>query len=168
MSHWEDAGKSNEWYTPKYIFDALGCHFDLDVAAPMEGPRHVPCDTWIYDFSLSRPWHGFVWMNPPFGGRNGLVGWLDKFFKHGDGIALVPDRTSAPWWQYAAASAEVVLFVSGKIKFEKPDGSTGDSPSTGTCLLGVGRKASAALEMAHFNGLGLTFAKKSWAQRAAA
>jgi len=33
MSHWEAAGKSSEWYTPKYIFDALGCTFDLDVAA---------------------------------------------------------------------------------------------------------------------------------------
>jgi hypothetical protein len=38
-------------------------------------------------------------MNPPFGGRNGLAPWLDKFFANGNGIALTPDRTSAPWWQ---------------------------------------------------------------------
>ena len=32
MSHWEATGKSDEWYTPKYIFDALGAEFDLDPA----------------------------------------------------------------------------------------------------------------------------------------
>ncbi len=37
MSHWEASGESNEWYTPKYIFDALGTRFDLDVAAPHGG-----------------------------------------------------------------------------------------------------------------------------------
>lgn len=36
MSH-EAAGKSDEWYTPKYIFDALNTWFDLDVAAPEGG-----------------------------------------------------------------------------------------------------------------------------------
>lgn len=33
MSH-EALGKSYEWYTPKYIFDALSLVFDLDVASP--------------------------------------------------------------------------------------------------------------------------------------
>ena len=34
MGVWESPGKSDEWYTPAYIFDALGAVFDLDVAAP--------------------------------------------------------------------------------------------------------------------------------------
>ena len=93
-------------------------------------------------------------MNPPFGGRNGLVPWLDKFFDHGNGIALTPDRTSAPWWQDAARRADGILFVAGKIKFERPDGSVGKSPGTGTTLFASGARADAALIRAARLGLG--------------
>lgn len=155
MSHWENLGKSDDWWTPKYIFDALGCRFDLDVAAPLRGPLHVPCDTWHYDCSLQKPWHGFVWMNPPFGGRNGLEPWLRKFFVHCNGVALVPDRTSAPWWQFMAINADAMLFVNGKVKFIRPDGSTGESPSTGTVLAAAGSRGVAALDRAAKSGLGI-------------
>lgn len=148
MSSWEAAGKSDEWYTPAYIFDALGVRFDLDVAAPVNGPRHVPCHRWFSSGALQKYWEGFIWMNPPYGPRNGLTPWLTKFIGHGNGIALVPDRTSAPWFQEAAQSMDVILFVSPKIKFERPDGSTGDSPGTGSALMGIGDKAVAALKRA--------------------
>lgn len=159
MSHWEADGQSDDWYTPKYIFDALGVHFDMDVSAPVEGPLHVPCDRWLYEKSLETPWSGFVWMNPPFGARNGLVPWLLKFYAHGSGIALIPDRTSAPWWQDAASVADALLFVGGKVKFIRPDGSLGKSPSTGTVLIAAGHRASAALLRAEKAGLGLCFAR---------
>jgi len=159
MGEWEGRGQSDEWYTPKYVFDALGCRFDMDVAAPIQGPLYVPADTWIYDHSLLKPWHGFVWMNPPFGGRNGVVPWLDKFFKHGDGIALVPDRSSAPWWQDAAQKADGMLLVAGKIKFIRPDGSKGKSPANGTCLFASGVNGLDALRRATVAGLGLMWGK---------
>lgn len=147
MSAHEQAGKSDEWYTPKYIFDALGCVFDLDVAAPVDGPRHVPCYAYFtkLDNGLARPWEGFVWMNPPYGHQRGKRSWLGKFFEHGEGIALVPDRTSAPWFQEYAPQADIICFVSPKIKFEKPDGSLGESPGNGTALLGIGIRAVFAL-----------------------
>lgn len=148
MSEWEAMGRSDEWYTPKYIFDALGCRFDLDVAAPEEGPRHVPCKEWYFRDSLNEPWFGFVWMNAPFGGRNGLAPWLDRFFKHGNGIALVPDRTSAPWFQRAAKRAGGVLFLSPKVKFERPDGTLGRSPGCGTALMATGMRGAVALQRA--------------------
>ncbi|UFM64223.1 phage N-6-adenine-methyltransferase [Paracoccus sp. MA] len=155
MSSWEPClGASDEWYTPAYIFDALGETFDLDVAAPFNGPSHVPTDSWIYDRSLERAWAGFIWMNPPFGGRNGLVPWLDRFFQHGNGIALTPDRTSAPWWQDANRRADATLFIAGKVKFERPDGSVGKSPGTGTTLFAAGDRAVCALVRAEGSGLG--------------
>lgn len=160
MSYWETSGKSNEWYTPKYVFEALGCHFDLDVAAPISGPLYVPCDTWIYDHSLQKPWHGFVWMNPPFGGRNGLLPWLDKFFSHGNGIALVPDRTSAPWWHDMARRADAMLFVNGKVRFIRPDLSTGNSPSNGTVLVAAGMRGVEALVCGDRAGLGLCYGRR--------
>lgn len=41
MAAYEKTGESDEWYTPRYIFDALNARFDMDVAAPKEGPRRV-------------------------------------------------------------------------------------------------------------------------------
>ncbi|MFK4823188.1 DNA N-6-adenine-methyltransferase [Paenochrobactrum sp. BZR 588] len=155
MSHWETKGASDEWYTPKFIFDALNVSFDLDVAHPADCNTHVPAADKIYTSSLERDWHGFVWMNPPFGGRNSLKPWLDKLFTHGNGIALTPDRTSAPWWQEAAAKADAVLFIAGKVRFIRPDGSEGKSPSNGTTLFAAGKQAVEALHHAHsINRLG--------------
>lgn len=158
MSFWETLGASDEWYTPKYIFDALDCVFDLDVASPFQR-KDVPCKVWLDQeddgLKLAPFWTGFVWMNPPFGGRNGLEPWLDAFFRHGNGVALTPDRSSAPWWQKAARSADAILFVSGKIKFIRPDGSIGGSPSTGTTLFASGDQGVQALISAAKNGLGL-------------
>ncbi len=150
-------GASDEWYTPAYIFDAMGVFFDLDVAAPAVGAKltAVPAREFVTSNSLTEPWNGFVWMNPPFGGRNALVPWLDKFFEHGNGVCLVPDRTSAPWWQAAAQRANAVLFIAGKVKFIRPDGSIGKSPGDGTCLMSAGDRGLDALENAAIAGLGL-------------
>lgn len=158
MSIWEPCvGGSDEWYTPRYIFDALALAFDLDVAAPRLGPKHIRAPHWFCDTQdgLAQDWHGMVWMNPPFGGRNGLVPWLDKFFAHGNGIALTPDRTSAPWWQDANRKAAATLFIAGKVKFERPDGTIGKSPGTGTTLFAAGMPAMAELIRAERAGLGV-------------
>ncbi len=153
MSYWEGIGKSDEWYTPKYIFDALGEYFDLDVASPRT-ETNVPCSQKIFEDSLAKDWCGFVWMNPPFGGRNGLEPWLDKFFKHGNGIALTPDRTSAGWWQKAAKRSDAFLLIDGRVKFIRPDGTEGKSPSTGTTLFASGERALQALSNAECRNLG--------------
>lgn len=153
--HEQCVGATDEWYTPPYVFDALGCTFDLDPAHPGLGYADwVPADVTWSKLGIETPWSGFVWMNPPFGGRNGLVPWLDKFFRHGDGIALVPDRTSAPWWQAFTPRSDAILFVSPKIKFIGRDGVPGKSPAQGTCLLAKGRSGVDALCRAHENGLG--------------
>lgn len=145
MAAYEQAGETDEWYTPRYIFDALGEVFDLDVACPPQGPRHVPAGRWLSANALSLPWDGFVWMNPPFGHQRIKRMWLAKFFAHGNGIALVPDRTSAPWFQEYAPQADAICWVSPKIKFERPDGTRGEWPGTGTALLAAGSRAKAAL-----------------------
>ncbi len=145
MAAYERAGESDEWYTPAYIFEALGERFDLDVAAPFAGPRYVPADRWFSEGALEREWSGFIWMNPPFGHQSTKRAWLGRFFDHANGIALVPDRTSAPWFQEAAPRADLTLWISPKVKFERPDGSIGESPGTGTVLFAAGDRAVEAL-----------------------
>ena len=94
--HEQCVGATDEWYTPSYVFNALGCSFDIDVASPGTPVPWIPAHRFICKNSLTEKWQGFIWMNPPFGGRNGIVPWLKKFVDHANGICLFPDRTSAP------------------------------------------------------------------------
>lgn len=160
--------KSDDWYTPAHVFNALGCRFDLDVAAPPEGPRYVPAARWLHERGLETDWTGFVWMNPPFGHQSTKIKWLTKFITHCNGVALVPDRTSAPWWQWAAPQMDALLFVTPKIKFERPDGSIGEQPGSGTVLMALGFTGQSALARAANAGLGFSIPIINPAPRVAA
>ncbi len=156
--HEQSVGATDEWYTPPYVFEAMGVTFDCDVASPGQHVTPwVPARRFITKQTrgLARHWSGMVWMNPPFGGRNGLVPWLEKFMAHDNGVALVPDRTSAPWWQTYVPQADCVLFVAPKIKFIDVTGNPGPSPAQGTCLLANGFYAASALRTAQERGLGV-------------
>lgn len=182
--HEQSVGASDEWYTPPHVFDAMGVSFDLDVSSPGHNVvPWIPAARYLTAGSLEREWSGFLWMNPPFGGRNGVAPWLEKFFAHGNGVALVPDRTSAPWWQNYAPRASSALFVSTKLKFLTPDpllGSrknkdgtrtpipspdwpglyVGAQPAQGTTLMAAGARGVAALDAAERAGLGLVFERR--------
>lgn len=154
--HEQCIGTTDEWYTPPHVFRALGCSFDIDVASPGKSKTPwIPAVEYLTTRGLEIEWHGFVWMNPPFGPRNGMVPWLEKFFAHGNGIALTPDRTSAPWWQLFATRADAILFVSPKLKFIGADGKPGKSPAQGTCLMAASRRALEPLYRAEADGLGV-------------
>lgn len=158
MGHHEKNGKSDEWYTPKYIFDALGCTFETDAAAPVDRKHcNVPAIKFITENSLNERWLGFTWLNPPFGGRNGISPWLDKMADHGDGIALSPDRTSTSWWQKAATECDLLMQVHHKIKFIDHNGNIGTKPGNGTTLFAYGEEAMQALINASNKGLGILF-----------
>lgn len=157
MSAHEAVSQTDEWYTPAWIFESMGVYFDLDVAAPAtkDIPAFARCETRLCADSLSKPWSGFVWMNPPFGGRNGYRPWAKKFIAHGNGVALAPNRTGAPWWQEFARCCDSLLFVTPKIKFIRPDGSEGKSPGYGSVLTAIGSPGRQALQRAASNGAGL-------------
>lgn len=144
--HEPSIGQSDDWYTPPEIFAALGLTFDLDPCSP--GPGHwVPARRvfTIEDDGLLQAWAGLVFMNPPFGGRMGHVPWLQKFFDHGSGVAIVRAYTSSSWWHDLMPRAEAILFPRGKTKFIRPDGSVGGSPGHGVVLVGMGETARNAL-----------------------
>jgi hypothetical protein len=156
--HEQSVGKSDEWYTPEYVFKAMATRFDLDVCAPRsECPAYDWCDDAHTQDSLSREWWGCVWMNPPFGKRNGIVPWLEKFVAHGCGVALTPDRTSCPWWQDFSKRSDLVLFVAPKIHFIPGVGVDASSPAQGTSLFALGERSQFALRQAAVNGLGVLF-----------
>jgi len=145
--HELSVGLSSDRYTPPECFHALGLTFDLDPCSP--GPGHWVPAKQIYtkaDDGLRQPWHGLVFMNPPFGGRRSHVPWLRRFFAHGNGIAICAARTSADWFhEVVVPNAELLLFPRSKTKFHRLDGSVGHEPGTGVVLIGAGSVACEAL-----------------------
>jgi hypothetical protein len=157
-----DKTTSIEWYTPPRVFDAMDTTFDLDVASP--GADVVPwiparrCLT-IKDDGRTTPWEGFVLMNSPYGLRNGMQKWLDKFVAHGNGVCLLTDATSATWWQSFASQLDCLLFASPRIQFIDQHGRrVKKSNPYGSTLGAIGLKGVIALRTAAANGLGNLFA----------
>lgn len=145
--HENTTGETDEWYTPPDLLEAIGAEFDLDPCSPSR-------DHWVpakrvftkEDDGLNQDWgDDYVFMNPPFGGRNGHLTWLSKFLDHGNGIAIVRAYTSAGWFHDQAICADAFLFPRGKTKFVRPDGSIGKQPGHGIVLIAMGDRAKTDL-----------------------
>ena len=158
-------GKSDEWYTPKFIFDALGIEFDLDPCHP--GERYfVPAKMCFTkeDDGLTKAWWGSVWCNPPFGGRNGQFPWIKRFIAHGDGIGLFTALTSSEGFQRFIPQMDAIVFPKGKTRFIEPGGKLGGCPFNGIVLFAIGKKNVEALRKC---GLGIFFEVPKRAKHAA-
>jgi phage N-6-adenine-methyltransferase len=69
---------SDEWATPQAFFDTIADKygpFHLDPCATAENAKAVDFFTREQD-GLAHPWHGTVWMNPPYGREIGK--WVAK------------------------------------------------------------------------------------------
>ena len=156
MAEHESTSITDEWYTPAWVFEAIGLKFDLDpCAAPPEA--NAPASQWVKHEifgggGLEYEWHGVVWLNPPFGKRNGIRPWLRKLSQHGNGIAIVPNRTATDWWQDAAEDADALLFPRGKIRFIDANGEEGKSPGYGNVLMAYGGWAQHMLLLSKIDG----------------
>ena len=153
MGAHEEGSRTDEWYTPRWVFESLGVRFDLDPCSNVGAPARDFCDVSWFDSGLERPWFGSVWLNPPFGGRNAVVPWLDRMIASGDGIALLPNRTGAGWWQDVAEEADCLLFHRGKIKFERGDGPAVGSPGFGNVFMAFGDEMRDRLWLSSLEGV---------------
>jgi hypothetical protein len=152
--NWSGSGEQ-DWYTPPGLFKSLGVEFDLDPASPGASVvPWVPAKHHYTEGGLERDWVGFVWLNPPYG-RGVLVKWLEKFAEHGNGVALIPERTSTGWWQRLAERADMLLFVEKRIAFVSPTRERVFQFPIGSCLVAMGDKGVRALLNANAAGLGL-------------
>jgi hypothetical protein len=138
-------GQSVEWYTPPELFAALDLKFDLDPAAPPGGVPWLPARRHYSraDDGLRRPWHGRVWLNPPYG--PGLGRWLARLAAHGDGLALVFARTDTRWFHQCAPRATALCFVQGRITFLHGDGYTPITARAPSLLMAYGLPCAIAL-----------------------
>lgn len=155
LVHESSANESVEWYTPPEIFDALGLTFDLDPCSPGPGKSYVPTRKHytVEDDGLNSPWSGTVWVNPPYGSQTPK--WMKLLAAHGDGIALVFSRTDVRWFHESGVKADVVCFISSRVRFFQGSvNKRGGSPGAGSMLLAYGPVASDAVLR---SGLGACF-----------
>jgi len=114
------ATTSDDWYTPRWIFDAAGIAFDVDVAAPMDlAMQHVPAIRYLtaLDDGLTTPWEGSVWCNPPY---SGSTPWVEKWAAHdGQGMILVP-AVKSRWVGTLLLAADALTLLT--VEFHRPDG----------------------------------------------
>jgi hypothetical protein len=110
---------SDDCYTSRWVFDAMGLRFDLDVAATPAGPHNVPAERWYTatDDGLAQPWSGTVWCNPPY---SDFGDWARHWSEHPTG-ALMGMAASRQWWRSLVfGNADAVWF--GRVEFERPGG----------------------------------------------
>ena len=149
--------KSNEWYTPKSIFDKLKINtcfdcdsnfFDLDPASNCDANKIVNAKKYYSlengQDGLQEEWKGKIWLNPPYSIHT--KDWLEKAIEVGYDLdsnnqiyALVFARTDTKWFQEVATQFQVMCFIKGRIRFI--NGETlkeSSSAGAGSLLLSIG------------------------------
>jgi hypothetical protein len=137
--------RHDEWLTPPGIIEALG-PFDLDPCAAVDQPWDTATTHFtIDDDGLAQPWHGFVWLNPPYGGRIGV--WMRRLADHGDGLALVFARTETRWFvDQVWLCADAVAFIHGRIHFYDLRGQRSEANAGApSCIIAYGADARSRL-----------------------
>ena len=115
------SNKSNEWTTPKELFDRLDSEFGFTLD-PCCTDESAKCDKYytINDDGLSKDWSNeIVFMNPPYG--RGIKHWIEKAYSESlNGalvVCLIPSRTDTRYWHdYIFPYAEI-RFMKGRIHF---------------------------------------------------
>lgn len=126
--------ENNEFATPGKIWRPLAAAvggFDLD---PASGAESTPIADERYtrdDDGLSKPWHGEVFLNPPWstnGDGAAKHDWLRKVRVERKRpevrrvVVLLPVDTSTQWFHEHVLAAEAICFVGpGRISFEGGD-----------------------------------------------
>ena len=144
-------GSTDTWLTPRWILDELGT-FDLDPCAAPNWPTAkrmivTPEDGLAADWSGQR-----VWLNPPY---SNWGEWLAKLSNENNlnGIALIFARTETrAFFNHVWFKAHGLLFIKGRVRFCRPDGTTAGSSSAPSVLIAYGRDNAEVLRRSNISG----------------
>lgn len=127
-------GGKDDWQTPPEITEPIAAAHDGIDLDPCAGPETDIGDDNIRPPAngLERPWHGVVFMNPPFATK---TEWLAKAAQESQRDAvdavyvLTPDSTDvASWWhEFIAEYAPASFYVVSRCDFINPE--TGEQAS---------------------------------------
>jgi len=154
MKAWSHERKNDgkdEWLTPPEIVTSLG-EFDLDPCSPIVRPWDTAKNYYtILNNGLLNPWHGRVWLNPPYG--TGTSKWLARMVEHGNGIALIFARVETRmFFDYVWDQADAILFIKGRLSFYHVDGTKGGTAGAPSCLIAYGSSNVDALSQSKIAG----------------
>lgn len=149
-------GRSDEWYTPKWIIEALkktGCVFDLDPCAPRVMPYRIARKSYNKDDDgLAQTWEGNVWCNPPYS-RPHVTHFVTKLSEHGRGVALLFNRMdSTLWHDIIFPTADAMLIMKGRVKFIDCDLKEQSGATCGSILVAWGQENANYLKQSGING----------------
>lgn len=113
-----------DWTTPDDLFDPINeeFNFTLDAAADKNNAR-APSYFTAQDDGLSKTWGTHtVWLNPPYGQKNGsLKDWVKKSYEESTTgatvVMLIPARTNTTWFHDYCLEHGEVRFIKGRPKF---------------------------------------------------
>lgn len=159
-------GSDDEWYTPirylKMAREVLG-DFDTCPASSKFAQQRFDFGPKCQHFTkqtngLSKPWHGRVWLNPPYSKPNPAK-FVDKLiaeFSAGrvtEAILLTNAYPANKWFQKAGQGATAICFPQQKINFERQGAATPDSQWFGQAFFYFGRNPTRFFKT--FGSLGL-------------
>ena len=136
--------QGDEWYTPKWLFDALGLVFDIDVCAPIDTTyTNVPAKKYYTseDDGLSQDWYGLVWCNPPYSAPDK---WALRMIEHGNGLLLTHIPMNAEWCSFVWQACDGIRLFQ-RIDFIRPNGEV-QRPGLWLQLAAFGKTAFDALQ----------------------
>lgn len=152
--HESPVNQTSVWLTPRHILQALG-PFDLDPCA-CDPPRPWPTANEhlvAADNGLAHPWHGRVWLNPPYGAPAIIGPWMRRMAAHNKGTAIIFARTeTALFHECVWEAASAVLFLKGRLHFHRPDGRQEGPAGAPSCLVAYGRQDALWLELCGLAG----------------
>ena len=147
MSEIWTMSKNIDWYTPKFIFDALGKPFDLDPCSPsLEKHKTNALNHYILPTDgLIEHWFGEVWLNPPYG-RGVIQKWVNKMYEHNNGI-LLTHVTALPnkWFHDKFDKFTAICFIKGRVNFIAGVGQSAGASINGQMLIAFGQKSKQRL-----------------------
>ena len=113
--------KSDEWATPKALFDELNNEFDFTLDPCATDENHL-CDKYytMQDDGLKHEWKGErVFCNPPY---SEISKWCEKAFYESKSeetliVMLIPSRTDTKYFHDYIYNRTEIRFVKGRLKF---------------------------------------------------
>lgn len=124
-------GGDVEWFTPPEVSQAARLvmgGIDLDPASTAAANEKVGATSFYTreDDGLALPWHGHVWLNPPF--ARGLIARFCEKVRNEycaghvtEACVLTDSATETRWFQGLATDASAICFPAGKLKFWHPE-----------------------------------------------
>jgi phage N-6-adenine-methyltransferase len=129
-THAGNSSNGQRWETPAELLSALYRvfgRFDLDPCSPRKTkpPVRARVHYTAEDDGLTLPWHGVVFLNPPYGRTLGR--WIAKARHEVEAgnvktaVALIPSRTDTTYWHAHVAGRAVVYFLRGRLRFSSSE-----------------------------------------------